>query len=192
MAEQRSLIRHAKDAEDVASGLHNYRDSLPRSATRITAIISELFALSSILRELDNSYGDVHFSSSFYRVQDDLKLLLPSLQRTLQAAFDTFSRSREKSYQQTWDDLGREMHHEEGIGLLERLKMYHEFLRAQVDMLQGRRARDVHHLRQELSYLKTAQERSILRAQRLSLDTSGRPQILFLPIRGLPLRQRLY
>lgn len=179
MAEQRSLIRYAKDAEDVASGLHNYRDSLPRCAARITATISELFALSSILREIDNAGSEIRFSSSFYRVQDDLNLLLPSLQRTLQAVLDMFSRSKERSYQLTWDDLGREMEYDEGIGILERLKLYHAFLRAQADMLQGHRARDLHHVRQELTYLWDAQQASASRVQRLSLDTTGRSGILY-------------
>lgn len=175
MAQQRSLIRFAKDAEDVASGLHNFRDSLPRSATRITATISELFALSSILREIDNAEGDTRFSSSFYRVQDDLNVLFPTLQRTLEAAFDMFSRSRERPYQVIWDELSHKMEHDEGIGLLERLEVYHDFLRAQADILQGQRAQNLYDLRRELVSLWDAQEVSVLRLQRLSIDTSGKP-----------------
>lgn len=173
MAHQRSLIRFAKDAEDVASGLHTFRDSLPRSATRITATISELFALSSILREIDNAEGDTQFSSSFYRVQDDLNLLFPTLRRTLDATLDMFARSRERPYQMVWDELGHKMERDEGIGLLERLEVYHDFLRAQADILQGHRAQNLYGLRRELASLWDAQEASVLRAQRLSIDTSG-------------------
>lgn len=181
MSQQRSLIRFARDAEDVASGLHTFRDSLPRSATRITATISELFALSSILREIDNAEGDTRFSSSFYRVQDDLNLLFPTLQRTLEAVFDMFSRSRERSYEMIWDELGRKMEHDEGIGLLERLEVYHDFLRAQADILQGHRAQNLYDLRRELVSLWDAQEVSVLRLQRLSIDTSGMPVAFIAP-----------
>ena len=169
----RALIRYAKDAEDVASGLHNFRDSLPRSATRITATISELFALSSVLREIDNAQGDPQYSPSFYRVKDDLDLVLPSLKRTLDNAFDMFARSRERPYQMVWDDLGHRMEREEGIGLLERLEWYHDFLRAQFDVLTGYQPGDLRDLRRQLVSLLDAQEVSNLRAQRRSIDTSG-------------------
>ena len=183
MAQQRSLIRFAKDAEDVASGLHIFRDSLPRNATRITSIISVLFALSSILREIDNAEGDIRFSSSFYRVQDDLNLLFPTFQRTLDAAFDMFARSRERPYQMVWDELGHKMENDEGISFFERLEVYHDFLRAQADILQGHRGQNLHGLRKELVSLWDAQELAVLCAERLSIDTSGKPyfQPLSLP-----------
>ena len=166
----RALIRSVKDVEDVASGLHRFRDALPRSATRITATIRELFALSTVLREIvDNP----RYSPTFNRVQDDLDLVLPSLQHTLGNAFDMFG-SREAQYQVAWDDLGRRMDREEGAGLLERLKWYHDFLRAQADILDGYQPTDLRTLRRQIIALLDAQEVSALRAQRRSIDTSGR------------------
>ena len=179
MAQQRSIIRFATDAEDVASGLHTFRERLPRNATRITAIIGELFALSSILREIDNAEGDTRFLLSFYQVQDDLNLLFPTLQRTLAAVFEMFSRAGERSYQVIWDDLGDRMERDDGgMGLLERLELYHGFLKAQAHILQGRRPQRLNDLRRELVALRDAQEVSVLRLQRLSLDTSGQPDHL--------------
>ena len=172
--QQRSLIRFATDAEDVASGLHTFRDRLPRSATRITATISELFALSSVLREIDNVEGDNQYSSSFYRVNDDLKTVFPPLRRTLDAVFNMFARSRERQYQTIWEDLSYKMEREEGFGLLERLELFRDFLRAQSEILQGHPPQNLSDLRRELRFLSNAQEVSVLRLERMSLDTSGK------------------
>ena len=170
---ERALIRFAKDAEDVASGLHTFRDNLPRIATRITGTIGELFTISSVLREIDNAQGDPMFAPSFHRVRDDLALVFPSLQSTLDAAFGMFARSRKRPHQMVWDDLTHKMDQEEGIGLLERLEWYHDFLRAQLDVLLGYQPRDLRDLRRQLITLWDAQRVSILRSQRQFIDTSG-------------------
>ena len=170
----RGLIKCAREAEDVASALHNFRDNLPRNATRITGTIGELFGVSSILREIDNAQGDSQYSPSFYRIRDDLNLIvLPSLQRTLDNVFDMFQRSRERPYQMVWDDMGYRMEREEGIGLLERLEWYRTFLRAQFDVLTGYQPRDLLGLRRQLISLLDAQDVSTLRAERRSITPSA-------------------
>ena len=164
----------AKDAEDVASGLHTFRDSLQRSATKITSTIGELFQVSSVLREIDIAQVDPRFGPSFYRIQNDLRIVYPTLANTLDAVFNMFSRSRAQPYEMVWDDLAYRMEREEGIGLLERLECYHDFLRAQFDVLTtGRPPRDLGFLRQQLATLLEAQEATNLRAQRRSIDVSG-------------------
>lgn len=170
---QRVLIRHAKDAEDVASGLHIFRERVPRSATRITAIISELFALSSLLREIDQAQGDRQYASFFHRIQDDLDLVLPTLQRTLDATFDMFARSQGRLHQTVWADLGYKMEREEGLGLLERLQLYREFLQAQFDVLTGYEVQDLRLLRRQLVKLLDAQDVSAMQGQRQTIDASG-------------------
>ncbi|KAK3065873.1 hypothetical protein LTR53_017941, partial [Teratosphaeriaceae sp. CCFEE 6253] len=84
---ERALITLAQASEDAASGLRLFRDSLPRAATRITAIIGELFAISSALRQLDNAEGDPRFQPSFYRIRDDVGLLYRSLQTSIDDVF---------------------------------------------------------------------------------------------------------
>ena len=100
-------------------------------------------------------------------------MVLPSLKRTFDNAFDMFARSRERPYQMVWDDLGHRMEREEGIGLLERLEWYHDFLRAQFDVLTGYQPQDLRDLRRQLISLRDAQDVSILRDQRRSIDASG-------------------
>lgn len=177
MADQRgnrTLIRFARDAEDVASGLHSFRDNLPRAATRITAIISELFALSSVIREIVHARDDPKYAPSYYRIQNDLDLVLPTFQRTLDVAFDMFMRSRDRPYQMVWEDLGHRMENEEGVAFLERLEIYHDFLRAQFDVLTGYQPPDLRDFRRQLIDLYDSQEVSGLRASRRSIDNSGK------------------
>ena len=170
----RTFIRFAKDAEDVASGLRAFRDSLPRNATKITAIIGKLFAISSILREIDVEQGDNAYTPSSIRVQNELDyVLFMSLRRTLEDAFDMFARSRERPIQTVWDDLMYKMEYEEQRGFLERLELYHEFLRAQADVLRGYSPRNVDDLRLALVTLANSQEASALPSQRRSIDASG-------------------
>ena len=155
---ERALIRYAKDAEDVASGLHTFRENLPRLATRITGTIGELFTVSSVLREIDNAQGDPQYAPSFYRIKDDLYLVFPTINKTLDAVFDMFARSRERPHQMVWDDLAYKMENQERVGLLERLEWYHDFLRAQLDVLTGYQPRDLRDLRRDLVSLLDAQE----------------------------------
>ncbi len=169
----RTLLGLASQAEDVAAGLRAFRDRLPRDATRITAIVGELYALSSVLREIDNAEGDVQFATSFYDVHDDLKLLFLSLQRTFRAILDMFAQTRNQSYDVVWNGLGSQMEHDEGLGLQDRLQMYRNFLRAQADILQRQRPQRVQELRDDLIILWDAQKVSALRAERRPIDQSG-------------------
>ena len=162
----RILIQFAKDVEDVAAGTQRFRDKLPRSATRLTAIIGELYAISAVLREIDNAQVDARYASSFFRIEDDLELAFATLQRTDDAVFDTFARSQDLEYQVAWDDLGYLMERQEGVGLLERLEWYHDFLRGLFDIVTGYRTSDLTSLRWRIEALLDTQELSDLRRQR--------------------------
>ena len=166
----RALIGFAKDAEDVASALTSFRDNLPYSAAGITRIITQLFAVSTVLRDIQDN---PRYPPSRSRIQDDLDVILPSLQRTLDDAFDMFAQSRQRSYQAVWEELARRMDREEGVSLLERLEWYRDFLRAQVDILIGYQPTDLRSLRRHLGALLDAQVVSNLRFQRLTIDASG-------------------
>ncbi len=168
MATERTLISLALDAEDVASGLHTFRDGLPRSATRITAIIAQLFAISALLRGISDPVYP-----SLYRVEDDLALVLSTLRRSLDGAFDMFARSKGQPLQLAWEDLCDRLERDEGIGLLERLKWYHDFLKAQEAVLLGYRSRDLGFQRRQLVSLLEQQELLDSQAQRRAIDASG-------------------
>ena len=159
MAEsQNALIRLAKSVEDVAAGLHVFRDDLPRDETRITAIIGQLFAISSTLRRLDAAQGDGRNQPSFYRIRDDIGLAIPSLRYTLDAFLAMFARSRDRPSQLVWDDLQHRIKHEEGLGIRERLDCYEDFFKAQLDIVTGYQPHGLRDLRRDLIDLLDAQE----------------------------------
>lgn len=172
-----ALVRLAHDAEDVASGLVTFRDNLPRNRTNITAIISELFAVSAILRRIDEAQSDVDLQPSFYRIRDDTGKLYASLKSTLEDVFDMFRRCRDLPKQLCWDDLQHHMRRTEGLGLFERMQCYHDFLQAQDDIVHGLQPIGIRDLRRSVVTLLDAQEINSLRPERLerlSLGPSGR------------------
>jgi hypothetical protein len=128
MANPRTLIRLAQAAEDVASGLHIFREGIPSQATSLTTIVSELFAVSSALRKLDHAQGDARRESNFYRIEDDLRLVLPCLHFTLEDALRMFARVQQRPVAIVWADLEHRMRDEETVGFGERTKWFTEFL----------------------------------------------------------------
>ncbi|KAI6798731.1 hypothetical protein KC361_g3226 [Hortaea werneckii] len=131
----RVLVRLAYSAEDVATRLRNFRNGLTGQDARITASISKLFAISSLLQQLDEAQNDRDQGPSFYRIRDDVSIIIPSLERTLQDSLEMVARSQNRPSEVAWDDMQFQMSQEEGLGLHERLALYHDFLRAQSSIL---------------------------------------------------------
>lgn len=158
MMAPRTLLETAQDAEDVAAGLRVFRDEIPRSAARITAAVSELYALSHILQAISQARADPRHEPSYYRIRDDLAIVLQSLRFSLGAAFDMFIRARDRSHQVVWDDFQHRMEDVEGHNFLERLECYKQLLHCDRDLLTGRRPRhDVRELRMDVGVLLDAQ-----------------------------------
>lgn len=159
-----ALVDLAKDAEDVASALHTLRDNLPTAAKKITSAISELFALSTELRELDDAQSDPQLSPAFYRVQEDVGHVVRSMSRSLRDVLDMIARSRSMPIQMVWDDLRHKMEQDEDAGLVERLRWYRGLLRAQLDILNGYQPSDLRELRRAIRALWGSQQASALTA----------------------------
>ncbi|GAB1729290.1 hypothetical protein NU195Hw_Modified_143t1 [Hortaea werneckii] len=133
----RVLVRLAYSAEDVATRLRNFRNGLTGQDARITSSISKLFAISSLLQQLDEAQNDRDQGPSFYRIRDDVSITIPSLERTLQDSLEMVARSQTRPPEVAWDDMEFRMSREEGLGFHERLALYHDFLRAQSSILAG-------------------------------------------------------
>jgi len=161
----RAFIRLAESAEGVAAGLYSFRDSLPRNAARITAVVGELFAISSTLRGIDATQTDRRYQPSFYRIENDIGLACVSLQYTLDAVAGMFGRSRELDRQMVWDDLQHRMERVEGLGLLERLECYKDFLKALLEVVTGCQPQGLRELKREIVTLLDAQEVTRLQFQ---------------------------
>lgn len=168
MDTSRRLLDFAKESEEVASGLRRFRDHLPRSATKITAAIAELFSISTVLREINDPRNTIR------HVEPDLELVFQTLRRTLDRVFDMFAKSRERSPESLWQQLCDQMERDEGIGLPERLEWYHDFLLAQKDLLTGYQPRDRGPMRRQLISLLDTQELLYEREQRRAINAPGR------------------
>lgn len=156
-----SLTRLAESVEEVAAGLHNFRDRLPRETAQITAALGELFAISSLLRRIDETQGNLDLARSLYRIQGDIDILRPSLQLTLDECLRMFGRSGALSYQTVWEDLLWQMERVERYALHPRLILYHDFLTAQLQVMQGRSQQGLQDMRRQLRTLRDAQEQEV-------------------------------
>lgn len=159
-ARERTLVRLARLCEETASGLHAFRDSLPRCTAQVTDVIAEFFALSSILRRLDTAERDVRYEPSFYRIRDDVGLVIGSLKASIDDVLDMFARSAGRPRQMVWDDLQHQMDDEEGQSLLDRLQLYKDFLTGQAAVLTGRRVSGLREARDRIEDLIDGQEMS--------------------------------
>ncbi|KAK4991139.1 hypothetical protein LTR50_002069 [Elasticomyces elasticus] len=130
------LIRHAKNAEDVAAGLQVFLDRVPQYATDISAIISELFATSSATRALHTASDDLRYARAFHTIRSDLDLVLRSLQYTLGTVRGIFARTGLASYRVLWDGLNLFVQ-TEGSSLCTRLEWYKIFLHDLFDVLRS-------------------------------------------------------
>ncbi|KAK6441416.1 hypothetical protein LTR95_002364, partial [Oleoguttula sp. CCFEE 5521] len=146
------------DAEDVASGLTLFRDALPSQAAHLTTVISELFAISSVLRRIDAAQADPRREPSFYRIENDLRIVCPSLRLTLEDAFHMFGRERERPTAMVWDDLEHRMRDEEGAAFGERLGWVHDYLDEMLAELDGFASAHLEVLRRRMATLLETQE----------------------------------
>ncbi|EME41660.1 hypothetical protein DOTSEDRAFT_73904 [Dothistroma septosporum NZE10] len=154
----RLVLRFAEQVEDAAGGLHKFKEDLPRQATKITAYVSELFAISSALRSICSEDNARQYGPSYYRIDKDLALLFRSLQATLNDIFGMFARSHDRPSHMIWEDLQHRFDEEEGFKLQERLEWYRDFLKYQIKVLEGRRPSKLKDLKEDLIELSRAQQ----------------------------------
>jgi len=142
------LLDYARDAEDVAAGLHIFLDEVPQYGKDITGNIAELFAISAALRLLDESLDPSRYGRYAGNINGDLNLAIPSLGYTLDDIRNMFGKSKRDNrqhpgafpgtpqYALIWDDLNVDLK-EQGIALPARLEMYRVFLQGLFDILRG-------------------------------------------------------
>ncbi|KAI9682490.1 MAG: hypothetical protein M1829_000282 [Trizodia sp. TS-e1964] len=128
------ILVEAESAEDVAAALHPFLSALPEFATEITALISELFAISSCLRDLDSSIRSRRYGRRVYMIDKDLDLVLPSLSTTLldmlfiYSRFQVAARPSVAVYRRAWEEIRTIFRELQRVSLLARLETYRSFL----------------------------------------------------------------
>lgn len=139
-----SLIARAESAEDLASALTRFRDVIPEAAADITALITELFAVSTTLRELFRLHDDPRCERRYPIIVEDVQLTLYSLDytfedfRTLLGGLDRPGYlSNATNYRRVWRNILEHFQRESGDTLSRRLEICRAFLLQLKSELQG-------------------------------------------------------
>ncbi|MCJ1424320.1 hypothetical protein MMC29_002207 [Sticta canariensis] len=130
-----ALIATAESAQDIAAALSKFLDPVSESSTDITSAISECFAISSALRELDEVGGDSRQNRSYDLISDDVRAVLLSLRYTFEDVNDLFGGllrtihlSQSAVYRQVWRDIENFFLDESRNTLSVRLEYYKRYL----------------------------------------------------------------
>jgi hypothetical protein len=132
-----TLIAEAETAEDIGDAFGKFKVHVDDQAAEVTAIVSELYAVGSALREIDAASHSPDYGHHFRNVQDDLDLVRASLKYTLDDVFQILGKIGNgdrlltaSAYRQTWKDITYHFQREAGGRLSSRLETYHLFLLA--------------------------------------------------------------
>ena len=130
-----SLVAEAEKAQDIGAGFSKFLDALPDQATEVTALISELYAISSALRDLDTTVQSREYGANVGLIKEDLELVTLSLAYTLKDVFDLFGDIDTGTdlptigaYRQTWKDICLHFKAERRGTLCIRLEKYRRFI----------------------------------------------------------------
>lgn len=129
-----ALRASSDNAEDVAAGFATFRVPLPEHATEITALIADLYAISSSLKGLDDLTNDPVYRRNRPIVENDLELVRTSLKCTLDDIVEKFNEiktqrgSDQEVYRRAWRRIDAHFQGEAGYSLSLRLGIYKRFL----------------------------------------------------------------
>ena len=130
-----NLIAEAKRAEDVGDAFSKFKEPVDDQAAEVTALIAELYAVGSALREIDQAIRVQDYGRNLHYIEDDLDLVRASLTFTLDDIFTILgkigngdSRLTASDYRHTWREIMYRFR-DEGWGKLNsRLEKYRSFL----------------------------------------------------------------
>lgn len=135
-----ALRRTAGAAESAAASLSAFRAPLPEQSTEITALISDLYAISSSLLSLEDLSKDPRYQPYWPRVHSDVDLVQSSLKYTVDDIVNysnrvAGSRVSPEAYSHTWQTLSRYFWEQSEYSLSTRLARYRTFLRELNELL---------------------------------------------------------
>lgn len=130
-----ALTANSETAQDIAAAFLKFQEYVADSATEITALVSELFAIIAGLLELKTAMGDQRHARRKYLVDDDTYIVLRSLEYTFKDTTRLFGgleapayRTNREAYRGVWGQLNQHFRAESGNSLLTRLQYYKSFL----------------------------------------------------------------
>ncbi|KAI9791765.1 MAG: hypothetical protein M1816_003575 [Peltula sp. TS41687] len=157
------LLEEAAAAEDVAAAFYPFLSRIYEYSAEISAVISELFGISSAFRDLAKTLESPRLSS-YSRVDlylDDIELSLDKVFFTLNCVEYHFERlgitpdPHTPAYGRVWREIQSSLR-DGSITFLEKLRMFKDFLFGLVDHLRGGRPDyDMRLLREQIVSLRT-------------------------------------
>ncbi|KAL8981677.1 MAG: hypothetical protein Q9205_003604 [Flavoplaca limonia] len=142
-----ALIALAESAQDIASGFNKFLDPLPEISTEITALISECYAISSALRELNNAKEEPRYYQEYEIIYNDVAVVRETLDYTFRDVTRFFGGlgrpthiSRRTAFHQVWREIDDFFYQESTASLCKRLEASRLFLTELICVLMdGRR-----------------------------------------------------
>lgn len=125
-----NLVATAETAQDVASGLNKFLIPVAESSSEITGLISECFAISSLLRDIA-AIRDSRQSNNYSNISDDLCVAVTSIEYTFDDVHrfcGRIVRTSSSAYRDVWRRIESHFLGESRNSLLTRLAYYKRFL----------------------------------------------------------------
>jgi len=130
-----NLAADAQNARDVGTAFDRFLDALPDHFTEITALVAELYAIGSVLRDLDLIIISPEYGRRAICIQDDLDLVQLSISITLRDVRELCGGldrdgypPTARAYREVWTDLCRHFERESGNTLQTRLERFRQFI----------------------------------------------------------------
>ncbi|KAL9002802.1 MAG: hypothetical protein Q9188_004287 [Gyalolechia gomerana] len=125
-----ALIAVAEDAQDIAACFNKFLDPVPEISVQITRVISECYAISSALRELDSATQNPRYAYDYAYVARDITTVCQSLHYTFSDVSDLFRGlgrplshvSNWTLYKQVWREIDDHFYRESNTSLHKRLE----------------------------------------------------------------------
>ena len=144
MATDRALLANAETAQEIAPALVRFQNHVPEAATEISALVSELYAISAALFQLKTALGEPRNARYRNLVDEDKRVVLRSLEYTfkdihrLLRALDSRSyRTTREAYRDVWIEIDDYFRAESNNSLLTRLGYYKCFVDDLTPIVQG-------------------------------------------------------
>ena len=139
-----TLTAEAERAEDIGDAFGKFKVAVDDQAAEVTALVSELYAVGSALRAIDDASQSPDYGLNLHIIEDDLDLVRDSLTYVLDDVFRILGKIGNgdrvltmAAYRQTWKDITYHFQHRVGGRLCSVLETYRLFLLALCNKLRG-------------------------------------------------------
>jgi hypothetical protein len=139
-----TLTAEAEKAEDIGDAFSKFKVAVDDQAAEVTALVSELYAVGSALRAIDDASQSPDYGLNLRIIEDDLDLVRDSLTYVLDDVFRILGKIGNgdrvltmAAYRQTWKDITYHFQRRVGGRVCSVIETYRRFLLALCNKLRG-------------------------------------------------------